>query len=124
MHSGKFLSRLQLVLSMLTAVIVFLFLPLILRHAPRSDIEVVTLRMSWLESGLALPAPTVYALVFSDHFWARLLGLAVLLAAGGVVEWCGRDSLKTGLYHTGSLVGCLILGTMFFLACLLPGIPL
>ena len=124
MNSGTFLSRLLLVLSQLMSAVVFLLLPLILERASADDIELVSIRELWEQSGIALPTLTAHTLFFSDHNRLRIIGFLLLLAAGILVEWYMRDKKKSGVYHSICLAGSVVAGFLFLTACLLPFVPL
>ncbi len=124
MHSGIFLSRLQLIISQLTSAVVFLLLPLILERSPTDDIAVASIRTIWEQSGTALPTLTGYTLFFNDHEWVRIIGFLLLLVAGILVEWFVNDKKKTGAYHSACLAGFMVTGFLFLTACLLPFMPL
>ena len=124
MKSDKYLSKLILILSILISTLVFIVFPMILEDKSQEEIALHTLRDTWEENYLSLPTPTKLAITFTDHNVIRTIVFSVFIIAGVLVEVLCKNKMITGTYHSVFLMLCIIIGTFFLLACLLPYIPL
>ena len=124
MKSDNYLSKLILILSILVSTSVFIVFPVILRDSSHEEIPIHTIRDTWQEDYLLLPAPTKFAITFADHNIIRIIMLSVLIFAGVLFEVICRNKMITGTYHSVSLLLCIMLGAYLFLACIVPYIPL
>jgi hypothetical protein len=126
MKTENYLSKLIFVISVITSILVFLVFPTVLEKGGDSsdDIEITTMRSMWDENKLALPTPTQYAVSFTDHGNFRIALFFFFLAAGLLLEILCKNRIMTGTYHSVYLLTCIMIGSFFFTACLLPFMPL
>ena len=124
MKSDNYLSKLILILSILVSTSVFIVFPVILRDSSHEEIPIHTIRDTWQEDHLLLPAPTKFAITFADHNIIRIIIFILFIVVGVLFEVLCKNKMITGTYHSVYLLLCVILGTYFFLACIVPYIPL
>lgn len=124
MKSDNYLSKLILILSILVSILVFIVFPMVLENTSHEEIAIHTIRDTWQDNQLLLPAPTKFAVTFADHNIIRIIMLSVLIFAGVLFEVICRNKMITGTYHSVSLLLCIMLGAYLFLACIVPYIPL
>lgn len=124
MKSDKYLSRLQFFISQLLSIFVFAILPLILKDTVNDGIKINTIRTLWEESHIVLPAPTYYAIYFTDNTILRIIILILFFIVGLLMEFFLNNKKISGTYHLVCLLIFITAGAFFLIACLLPFIPL
>ncbi len=124
MKPEKYLSRLQLIISMILSFFALIIIPMILEESCKNGFCIATLRGNFLEMGQVLPSLTKSAIYFTDIRAIRYSLFILFSISGVLIDVFLENKILTGTYHSVSLIIWIIVIIFFLLSCIFPLMPL